>query len=263
MATLSGQISAEEQSSRQALADSLWDHTTVRRRVYTPLRAALWAMAHGIDACMYCGRDMADTIDHYVPVSKDPLKTFCWFNHILACSTCNSRYKRDVHLEDAFGNPKLIDPTREDPFEHLHLNLDTGLYLSKTERGDYTCRTCGLNEHQLPEARLRAMRQIQLHLDGWRQSYDAGDHSKLAAYTSAIREQPFADVCQAMLRQAQLPEAQTLFTACPGILPLLRRTDIRTALLVSHSQDAELPAPHRVSVRPLTVPAARPLEGHT
>ncbi|WP_393059891.1 HNH endonuclease [Streptomyces sp. LN549] len=200
--------------------------------------AALQNMAHGISSCMYCGHHMADTIDHYVPVSENPVRTFCWSNHLLACSTCNSRYKLDKYEKNAFGTPSLVDPTREDPFTHLHLNLDTGLYEGLTARGEYTIKVCGLNERRLPDARMRARRDIILHLEGWACAIDNGDESRAKDFTAAVREQPFSDVCQAMLRQAQHPASELLFAAFPDLLSLLRRPGLSDGLIIHHVEPA-------------------------
>jgi hypothetical protein len=47
----------------------------------------------------------------------------------------------------------------------------------------------------------------------------------------AVQEQPFADVCQSMLRQAVAPGADIIFADAPGILALLREPGLRSALL--------------------------------
>lgn len=52
-----------------------------------------------------------------------------------------------------------------------------------------------------------------------------------------IKEQPFADVCQAMLRQAIAPGAEIIFSdaavagLAPDLLFLLRMPELRAALL--------------------------------
>jgi hypothetical protein len=46
-----------------------------------------------------------------------------------------------------------------------------------------------------------------------------------------VQDQPMADVCQSMLRQALSPGADIVFSDSPDLLALLRRADLREALL--------------------------------
>ena len=55
---------------------------------------------------------------------------------VLACSCCNSNYKREQFPWDAAGAPLLIDPTAQDPREHLRLSVRTGKYVAKTPKGE-------------------------------------------------------------------------------------------------------------------------------
>ena len=60
-------------------------------------------MAPGVQRCMYCLDSLGTDIDHFEPKSRRPLRTFCWHNHLLACSRCNSNYKREEYPCDGFG----------------------------------------------------------------------------------------------------------------------------------------------------------------
>ncbi|WP_157984587.1 hypothetical protein [Lentzea terrae] len=46
-----------------------------------------------------------------------------------------------------------------------------------------------------------------------------------------MQDQPFADVCQSMLRQAFSPGADVVFSDSPDLLALLRTDELRAALL--------------------------------
>ncbi|MDT3400647.1 hypothetical protein RKE29_29280 [Streptomyces sp. B1866] len=232
MDALTKEITDREVPARLPHARTLWKRAAVRRDVHAPLRELLRTMAAGLGCCMYCGHDLADQIDHHVPVVLAPVRAFCWFNHLLACSPCNSRFKRDQHRQDALGNSLLLDPTRDDPFQHLHLTLDEGIYVDLSPRGRFTIDACGLNRDKRPEARQRARRDIGHHIEGWWRAHRDGDIRRAADYLAAIRDQPFADVCQYMLRQAVHEAADVFFAASPDILPLLRRPEVRRALLV-------------------------------
>jgi hypothetical protein len=62
-------------------------------------------------------------------------------------------------------------------------------------------------------------------------AYDGRDDVLMAEMIETVHEQPFADVCQAMLRQAEAPGAKTLFQGSPDVLELLRFGPLREALL--------------------------------
>jgi hypothetical protein len=62
------------------------------------------------------------------------LSTFELTNHLLACSRCNSHAKRSLFPRDEYGNPLIIDPTTEDPWEHMRLTPSTGEYVAMTPK---------------------------------------------------------------------------------------------------------------------------------
>lgn len=231
---LTEQITQFPRDLRTVEARGLWKNTTNRRRLVTPLRALLRQMAHGNRCCMYCGDDLSTDIDHFEPIAENPLRTFDWLNHLLACSDCNSSHKKDQFPRDPeTGAPLLIDPTAEDPFDHLYLGLDTGLYTGRTERGRKTEEVCGLNRDDLPEARCIARDVVVICVDSWLSGRRTGNERKMAIAVRTIRDQPFADVAQFMLRQATLPQAAIAFDFEFGdeVLHHLRDQELRDALL--------------------------------
>ncbi|QMU74236.1 hypothetical protein GXP74_34325 [Streptacidiphilus sp. P02-A3a] len=92
-------------------------------------------MAPGLSRCMYCGDSEGTDIDHFRPIASDPLGTFRWTNHLLACSHCNSNMKRDRYPRDSSGACLLVDPCVDDPHEHLELTFATGGYTPLTAKG--------------------------------------------------------------------------------------------------------------------------------
>ncbi|SDT59489.1 5-methylcytosine-specific restriction endonuclease McrA [Streptomyces sp. TLI_053] len=227
-------LTAEVMGSGDRLrtAKLAWKRESFRRDTYPPVLECLRTMAHGTDCCMYCGHDLADQIDHFVPVVIDPARTFSWPNHLLACGPCNTRFKNRLFEVDEAGRPLLIDPTAEDPFRHLHLVLSTGEYLGIDDRGDYTIATVGLNREKRPEARRQAMAVTAFAIEKWWSARTDGDRAAVDTAASVVRGQPFAGVFQSMLRQAVRAEADLFFEGVQGrerLLTLLRDPVLRSA----------------------------------
>lgn len=185
-------------------AREIWRTARHERR---GIRGHLTAMAVGINQCMYCGDGQGTSIDHFEPITRAPRRTFDWPNHLLACTHCNSNEKRDAYPCDEDGTCLLIDPSREDPREHLRLRLTTGEYGDITPKGKATIETCGLNRKDLVRGRQMAfvVRRSVLRdsLDQLRQGRDGESERVLLA----LAEQPFADVFHEMVRVARSPHA--------------------------------------------------------
>ncbi|MFJ8472197.1 hypothetical protein [Kitasatospora sp. NPDC094011] len=231
-------LTAEVEKSGQRIrtAKLAWKRETFRRDAYAPALAKLKEMAPGHECCMYCGQDLADHVDHYVPINFDPLRAFLWLNYLLACSTCNSRFKKELHdVDDVTGVPLLVNPTVDDPFAHLHLVLTTGEYCGLTRRGDYTIATCGLNAGKRPAARRHALDVMSLALDKWWKAKEDGAPEGISNALSVIRDQPFAGVFQAMLRQAVTGQADLLFAGIDDgrLLHILRSPGVQNELKAS------------------------------
>ncbi|MFC1436954.1 HNH endonuclease [Streptacidiphilus sp. N1-10] len=212
-------------------ADELWKHTTVRRKVHPVVKNTLAEMAPGLERCMYCGDSQGTDIDHFEPVRMNPLRTFDWNNHLLACSLCNSHLKRALFPIAPDGTPMLVDPSSEDPAVHLHLSLAAGVYLPLTDRGEATRKVFDLNRGILVKGRRRAYRATPLFLERWHEATRKGDTADAAEWADTIWEQPTADVVQAMFHQAVTPGAEDVFADAPDTLALLRDPATRSALL--------------------------------
>lgn len=117
--------------------------------------------------CGYCEGNLNITshpqIDNFYPKSKYPKEAFKWENLILCCDICNVT-KMDRFPVDEDNNPILINPSIEDPEEHITLDTNSGLLEGKTERGKITISSLGLNRPMLVELRRRVenFEQIQL-----------------------------------------------------------------------------------------------------
>lgn len=133
-----------------------------RKKAFSKVRETLGQMATGRRRCMYCEDSLGTDIEHFRPKSKYPHSAFHWPNYLLACSHCNSNEKRSEFPVDAAGSPMLIDPTVEDPRDHLIFVPSTGKVVGWTPRGEETVRVFGLNRNDtLEKGRKQAWTSAQ------------------------------------------------------------------------------------------------------
>jgi hypothetical protein len=162
---------------------------------------------------MYCADSLGTDIDHFEPIKEFPAGTFAWPNHLLACSFCNSNQKRDRFPRDAAGQALLIDPTRDDPVDHLRLILRTGEYRPLTPRGSATIDVFGLNRRDLTRGRSGAFVMAKAALCRAHELLRADRGVEATDCVHALREQPHASVLNEMLRSARLPGAPDVLGA--------------------------------------------------
>jgi hypothetical protein len=225
LTVLTGQVSALPEQRRTAAARRMWNSD---RTVRPTIRKTLGEMAPGRERCMYCGDNQGSDVDHFEPLARNPLRTFDWLNHLLACSICNSHFKRDRFPTAADGSPLLIDPTVDDPLDHLRLSLSAGAYHPMTDRGAATIEVCGLNRPILTRGRQAARSTVERCVRMWDRARTLGDEELAAELVTTVHEQPFADVCQEMLRAARAPGAERVLA--PEIVRLLRQPTLRRLL---------------------------------
>ncbi|MGR8010471.1 HNH endonuclease [Streptomyces hypolithicus] len=219
---------ADEPSDK---ARALWKHTTVRRHVHPALKSALEEMAPGHERCMYCGDNQGTDIDHFEPLIPAPLRTFEWPNHLLACSLCNSHRKRDLFPRDGDGRPLLVDPTIQEPLEHLHLVLGTGQYSALSPQGQASIEVFGLNRGSLVKGRLDAYWTAALFLAKWRSATHKQQNGKARDTVRIAWDRPLADVLASMFHQSTHPAAEILFSGEDDVLGLLRDPELRSGFL--------------------------------
>lgn len=183
------------------------------------LREILAGMAPGVERCMYCGDSLGTSIDHFEPLKEAPLRTFDWLNHLLACSMCNSNQKRDLFPRAADGAALLIDPSRDDPYDHLRLVLNTGRYKHRDERGKATIEVFGLNRGDLVLGRQHAVPRTEAMVMARRAALDAGDDRRADRLVISLLRHPFIDVLYAMVRAAASPGAAMVMD--PQVIPML------------------------------------------
>ncbi|MCX4772495.1 hypothetical protein EES39_05085 [Streptomyces sp. ADI92-24] len=219
---------AEKQADK---AHYLWKHSTVRRHVHPALISVLEQMAPGHERCMYCGDNQGTDIDHFEPLTQAPLRTFAWPNHLLACSLCNSHYKRHTFPRDEVGHPLLLDPTIHDPLDHLHLVLGAGMYEALSPQGTASIKAFGLNRGSLLKGRLDAYRTAALFLAQWSDATRRGKDRQARDVVRIAWDRPLADVLAAMFHQSVLPVAESLFDGESDVLGLLRDPALRRGFL--------------------------------
>ncbi|MGK4582770.1 HNH endonuclease [Kitasatospora sp. HPMI-4] len=193
------------------------------REAKARLRTLLHRMAPGLARCMYCGDNLGTDIDHFEPIARAPLRTFDWHNHLLACAYCNSNLKRDrFPCDPVTGAHLLIDPSHEDPADHLLLYLESGAYRGLTPKGHATIDVFGLNSRgELVRGRRLAFTVVKSLLREWhRHSAESPETAKELADALALLWQ--ADVLRAVVRLARTPPLAEAVLG-PGAHTALRR----------------------------------------
>ena len=76
------------------------------------------------ERCMYCVDSHGADIDHFRPKGNYPGHAFEWSNMLLCCTECG-RFKGS-QFPMAHGAALLLDPTAEDPWQHIDFDPDTG-----------------------------------------------------------------------------------------------------------------------------------------
>jgi uncharacterized protein (TIGR02646 family) len=134
-------------------AVSFWDHRRQTKAVLEVL-ATLKQMAGAHQKCMYCVNSEAGDIEHFRPKTPYPEHMFRWENLLLCCGICGRKKGNQFPMAD--GQPLLIDPTSENPWEFLDLDRNTGNIVPRIEpisgeekpKGRETVRVLELDRRQ-------------------------------------------------------------------------------------------------------------------
>lgn len=206
-------------------AERLWKRQN--NRAMNEVRRTLEEMASGRHRCMYCEDSAGHTIDHFRPRKKAPDKAFEWENLLLACGLCNSTKEANFPVDER-DDPLLLNPTLDEPLEHLRLSLQTGELLSDTRRGEETIKLFHLNDpsapRSLPAGRLAALTAVLALLIQHAERAQAGDHEGAQRQREAVLRQPFIAVIDQLLRVAGSDDADLLLE--PRALRALRAHDV-------------------------------------
>ncbi len=162
-----------------------------RHYAHPSVKAALRKAQH--DKCAFCEAKILHVahgdVDHVRPkagyrqLRRGPLKrpgyywlAYAWENLLFVCEICNRREKRSwFPLERgskrarspahrlADERPLLVDPSREDPAEHLTFREHVAIAVFGSKRGRITRRGLGLNRPSLKgrrEAYIETVRRL-------------------------------------------------------------------------------------------------------
>lgn len=176
---------------------------------------------------MYCEDSLGTDIDHFYPKKRYPHRAFRWDNYLLACSHCNSNLKRE-RFPFINRKPALLNPTADDPSEHLAFLPTSGEFVATGVKGQPSIDVFGLNDteasRKLPQARSDTLLKLQILLEKYDNFVDEQDADRAALTRRAIQNEPFSAVLGWLLRVSRVRgAAQTLL---PGIPALLRKHDV-------------------------------------
>ncbi|WP_214106468.1 hypothetical protein [Acrocarpospora catenulata] len=182
----------------KAEAQRLW--IGLARGIRGEIQKILAQMSTGLERCMYCEDSQGTDIEHFRPKSTHPDQTFIWANYLLACARCNSNYKRTRFPLDIEGNPLLIDPTIDDPVDHLLLTPTTGIYIALDDKGTTTIEICGLNRDVCARGRVHTWTTMECLIPLYSTALSKGRLKQAEKIMDVLREHPFQSVRSRMSR---------------------------------------------------------------
>lgn len=201
----------------RAEAKRLWEMQ--HNLTFREIREVLGRMASGIERCMYCEDSEGTAIEHFWPKAVYPERAFDWLNYLIACSRCNSNFKRDLFPLDG-GRPLLVNPTEEDPLDHLTFSPSTGIYEPRSPKGEPSIQVFGLNRATLTLGRQDAWTVLSQLLIRYAEARASGETGSADRIETAVRRHPFAGVLAALIRIAVGPDADLLVD--PECLDVIR-----------------------------------------
>ncbi len=179
---------------------------------------ALSAMASGLERCMYCEDSHGCDVEHFRPKARHPQHAFVWENLLFVCTECN-RQKNDTF------DPLVIDPTKDDPLDHVVLSPTTGKYVAATgsTRGAITLRAIPrlASDQALVQGRRNAWMKLHVMLGRYAAHQTAGRQEEADMIRQIVVDEPFSAVFAALLRASTRPGASDLLG--PDLSDLLAR----------------------------------------
>jgi len=187
-------------------AGNLWKAKS--NKAFAEIKETLRKMASGLERCMYCEDSAGTDIEHFWPKNTYPDKAFLWENYLLACSACNSNFKRtQFPLKD--GHPLLINPVEEEPRHHIGFSPSTGRYAELTDKGAESIRVYGLNRNILADGRRDAWLSTQVHIIYYGHYRDKGDLEASRRIKEVIYRFPHSSVFIELINLIDNPDAES------------------------------------------------------
>lgn len=181
-----------------------------RGKALKAVELALRAMASGIERCMYCEDGQGCDVEHFRPKVPTPAGTFAWANLLWICTICNRQ-------KNSAFSPAIVDPTRDDPFDHLVLSLSTGRLVARdgSARGEVTLRVMRrlAADQALTRGRANAMTKLRAFLLRYDAHRAGGDLAAANEIHRVVIEEPFSAVFASMLRASTEPGAREVLGA--------------------------------------------------
>lgn len=125
----------------------------------------LQSMAGVRERCMYFVDSRGSDIEHFWPKARYAHRTFEWPNMLLCCTECG-RLKGDRFPLLAGGQPVLVDPSAEDPWEHLDFDPDTGNLTAR-----YDMSSSSPSPRGVGTVRLLQLDRREAMTEGYRRTY--------------------------------------------------------------------------------------------
>lgn len=214
----------EAQDRRQAQyaeAQRLWGGSYKDNKAFDEVRKVLREdMAPGHGYCMYCEYSPGSTIDHFWPMEKDPTRAFAWDNYLWSCSPCNSDFKGTQFPLDKSGRPLLVNPTRDDPREHLQFTPHDGKLVGCTPKGEKTIQILGFDRRgDLDSTRAFAFRNVQRLIIDYGDACAKDDSARALEAQRDLCCHPHASVLSALIELLESPGgARFVASRCADVL---------------------------------------------
>ena len=146
--------------------------TARRTRALGTVATTLRRMAGRRERCMYCCDSHGTDIEHFWPKVSHPERMFRWPNLLLCCTECG-RFN-GASFPVLGGVAQLVDPTAEDPWQHLDFDPDIGVVVARYDpavdaesaRGAETVRLLQLDRREaLNDGYVKTWRRLSAILE--------------------------------------------------------------------------------------------------
>lgn len=156
-----------KQTSGTLDVEKVWKTARKTKPLKTAL-SVLESMAGHRQRCMYCGDSHGTDMEHFWPKKRHPERMFRWPNLLLCCTECG-RFKGEQFPMN-HGQPLLVDPTADDPWQYLDFDPATGNIVARfdvasndwTPKGTKTVEVLHLDRREaLAESYQKTYRRLK------------------------------------------------------------------------------------------------------